>query len=51
MANIVSDDEMEVYESDGVAMVCVALDQLPTQDIVSITVFTTSGSADGNTHT
>ncbi len=47
IASINNGDEREIFESDGELSVCVTLDHLPTQDIVSITVSTSSGSAEG----
>ncbi len=44
----ITESAIEVTESDGSVSVCVSLDQLPIQTIVSVTMSTIAGSATGN---
>ncbi len=48
MTASITEEDIAVSESAGTVSVCVSLDQLPTETIVSVTVNTISGSAIGN---
>ncbi len=50
MVAVVTTTSLNVDESDGAVLVCVSLSQLPFQDIVSVSVITSSGTAQGDSH-
>ncbi len=51
MVAVVTATSLNVNESDGAVLVCVSLSQLPFQDIVSVSVITSSGTAQGESKT
>ncbi len=50
MVAVVTDTSLYVNESDGAVQVCVSLSERLIQDIVSISVITSSGTAQGESN-
>ncbi len=50
MVAVVTDTSLYVNESDGAVQVCVSLSEPLIQDIVSISVITSSGTAQGESN-